>query len=248
MKRTNLFAAAAAVGLLTAAAPASAAVYTLTYQGTVTSGFDTGTFGIIGDLAGQHYTAVYTIDTGTPGATLGGFPGFASLTGQGAASPVKATLTINAITQSYGDFSGFLVEMDGPTSGFGDDSQTAIANAQDVVCGGGGQDCLVYDRQLFHSAGSAVHDLVDADLETAPASHVYGPGDMVFGSFSDYRIVDASIGEREYRARAFFAVEKVTAGTVGGGAVPEPGTWALMILGFGTVGAALRRRGLVAGA
>ena len=36
--------------------------------------------------------------------------------------------------------------------------------------------------------------------------------------------------------------------TGGGGAtggVPEPATWALMILGFGAAGAALRRRGLV---
>ena len=30
--------------------------------------------------------------------------------------------------------------------------------------------------------------------------------------------------------------------TVGGGAVPEPAAWALMILGFGAVGATLRRR------
>lgn len=32
--------------------------------------------------------------------------------------------------------------------------------------------------------------------------------------------------------------------TVGANAIPEPGTWLMMILGFGAVGAALRRRGL----
>ncbi len=34
----------------------------------------------------------------------------------------------------------------------------------------------------------------------------------------------------------------------GGGVIPEPGTWALMMAGFGLVGCALRRRGGAAGA
>ena len=36
--------------------------------------------------------------------------------------------------------------------------------------------------------------------------------------------------------------------TLNGGAVPEPGSWALMILGFGTMGTALRRRRALAAA
>lgn len=39
-----------------------------------------------------------------------------------------------------------------------------------------------------------------------------------------------------------FKITKLGAGNGGGGAVPEPGAWALMILGFGAVGATLRRR------
>lgn len=35
---------------------------------------------------------------------------------------------------------------------------------------------------------------------------------------------------------------QLSAGAGGGGAVPEPSTWAVMILGFGLAGAALRRR------
>ena len=34
------------------------------------------------------------------------------------------------------------------------------------------------------------------------------------------------------------------AGRLAGGAVPEPSTWAVMILGFGIVGASVRRRRL----
>lgn len=43
------------------------------------------------------------------------------------------------------------------------------------------------------------------------------------------------------------AFDDITLGsaTAGGGAVPEPATWAMMMLGFGTVGATLRRRAKV---
>ncbi|MBI1196456.1 MAG: PEP-CTERM sorting domain-containing protein [Phenylobacterium sp.] len=33
-----------------------------------------------------------------------------------------------------------------------------------------------------------------------------------------------------------------TDGAVGGGGVPEPATWALLVLGFGAAGATMRRR------
>lgn len=95
-----MLAATAATAMLVAGGPATAAIYTLTYEGVVASGYDTGTFGVIGDLAGYRYTAVFNVDTATSGATRTGFPGFDNLFGTMAASPVLATLTINAITRS----------------------------------------------------------------------------------------------------------------------------------------------------
>jgi hypothetical protein len=46
-------------------------------------------------------------------------------------------------------------------------------------------------------------------------------------------------------AREYYSVGLYTDGVVSGGAVvPEPGTWALMIVGFGAAGAMIRRRRL----
>lgn len=42
----------------------------------------------------------------------------------------------------------------------------------------------------------------------------------------------------------YFVMDDVTYSVGGGGAVPEPASWALMILGFGAVGATLRGRRL----
>jgi hypothetical protein len=44
--------------------------------------------------------------------------------------------------------------------------------------------------------------------------------------------------------RDFASIAEISSG-VGNGAVPEPATWAMMILGFGLVGAAARRRSTV---
>jgi hypothetical protein len=42
----------------------------------------------------------------------------------------------------------------------------------------------------------------------------------------------------------FIVFDNITLGsaTAGGGAVPEPGTWAMMLMGFGATGFAMRRR------
>lgn len=52
----------------------------------------------------------------------------------------------------------------------------------------------------------------------------------------DQAAFDRRMGDRTFDLSAYFGLTMSTA------AVPEPGTWALMILGFGAIGGAMRRR------
>jgi hypothetical protein len=74
-----------------------------------------------------------------------------------------------------------------------------------------------------------------------------GPVDMNFGSGGVLRV---SLNDADFNKGAFFGLDEgeKDGATITGkfklisNAVPEPGTWALMITGFGLVGATIRRR------
>ena len=80
--------------------------------------------------------------------------------------------------------------------------------------------------QLAHDFGS----LASFGLRTRP--------EAVFGS----PIATDKLRIRAYGGDNYFAVSEIQ-GFVASSAVPEPESWALMILGFGALGAALRHRG-----
>jgi hypothetical protein len=66
-------------------------------------------------------------------------------------------------------------------------------------------------------------------------------GARVFFDFSDGSRAEGFLRAVDGQANAStFVTERFIPG--GGGAVPEPATWAMMILGFGAAGAVLRRR------
>jgi hypothetical protein len=100
-----------------------------------------------------------------------------------------------------------------------------------------------------------------SSLDAAPTARTRGPGDLaVVGLKSDNSTVTANLstpdtgGFTSFDLSGFTGLSKVTFSSTRGYAldnlvvaasavsVPEPAGWALMILGFGGVGAALRRR------
>ena len=73
-------------------------------------------------------------------------------------------------------------------------------------------------------------------------SYNLAAGDYQQGDFIDQRD-NYDTGRLEYQNRARLVLTSITVGPASvEAAVPEPGTWALMIGGFGMVGMALRRR------
>ena len=67
-------------------------------------------------------------------------------------------------------------------------------------------------------------------------------GDQAFGRRVSYDFGDYSVNKVEFFSAGNSFEFDAIAGALRGGAVPEPATWAMMILGFGAVGAILRRR------
>lgn len=71
-----------------------------------------------------------------------------------------------------------------------------------------------------------------------------GPGAGAFDGAYSVCVYDASLGCSKQITRAYMTTDRVT---VRVGSIPEPGAWALMILGFAGVGGALRRRAVALG-
>ncbi len=220
--RPMALAAGVALSLILVNIAAAATVVT-TFTGTVSVGLDrTGLFGAPGaSLAGDAFKAVYTTDDTAPGAVSSSTTRFDSqITGGPGVSPVKASLEINGVTFFVSGGAGGETRRGGdtnPTSSVtlfaaGDDANTGLSN-------------FVSSFTDHFSLSSDYH---------AALNHVVrsddGTGDYFF----------TGDGTNTF-AWAKFDVATVTVQSVGG-AVPEPGPWALMVLGIGGLGAVLRRR------
>lgn len=228
MKRNTVLAGAlVAAGLLTGA-PASASSMIATFEGTVVSGWDAaGVFGKPGsDLAGLAYVQGFTYDTSlgarftsaTSDEVLGG-------TVIGTASPITdAWITINGVTHHQG-------------VGYYGDAATSqtTGRIQEVNDGFWGS---FEERSL---GGMTVSPLPPASLDVAFSRIVSLSGcgvSLNCGGASAFIDVDDPSTFAYYAA---FNPTSVTVASATGG-VPEPTSWALMILGFGLAGGALRLR------
>ena len=221
------------------------------YSGVLASGFDrTGVFGVAGrNLKGLPFLATFLRED-ADGAEISIGPLASSIAGEGAAAPLRAWLTIGGMQRSVGADQG--------------------AQVQGLICE---PDCEAeYFRHDVHYH-SEVHEpgfaeLSDGFLEVfgettgliLPSADYHdlpslGPGDPVAftGEFQfTYQlwVEDVLVFEEDVRGTLAPTALRVLPFDYEGepsAPVPEPGAWALMILGFGSAGSMLRiRRGRLA--
>lgn len=215
-----------AFALAITAAPAAAAVRIAHFAGTLVSGLDqTGLFGTPGaDLAGAAITASYRYDTAlglrnsNPGVSEEVFGGSYF----GISSPVTNTrITINGISH---DIASLTTSTAFTSLGFGIafDSYDFEDNALFQTANGAGN----FDVTTLAGFPSALDTLV------APRAVTLSNSYFQFTTFDKVNLVQSVRSYGEWEASATFSVT----------AVPEPASWALLLIGFGLVGGALRRR------
>lgn len=227
---------------LLAAWPAQAAEYIITYKGQVVSSFDgTGDFGVVGGtLDNLDFTAVFTLTVPLPGAiafdngTTGQIQGGAVF---GAPSPISATLTINNVTQAFGgNYDAYATQVNDS----GASSLDRIDHFAHHKFSGGGTSL---DTTIRLGISSTINDFVLSSNYTDNLTYTSLPGDSFNGNFgiSELTNFDTTVSRVAYGQLRTTSVT-IAAAPIGG-AVPEPATWALMIVGFGFVAGALRRQG-----
>ena len=237
--RTALIGAAVAAGMALSAGSAQALVYTVVYTGQIAPGGYDGT-GFFGSdpFVGRTFTLTYKVDTDTAGAAvaLSGLTA-SKLEGSGAANPVlSAVFKIGSQSIAFGDTYGYDRRYDNALAGpcpypcEAGMEQFARTTFFDNVAG-------VITSRSIGAAASAYgysYQFSGRDHYDAPPSDA----SHFFGNFSanEYTIAN-SVKTQKYDISANFKGVSYTVSVA-----PEPGAWALMILGFGGVGAALRRR------
>jgi hypothetical protein len=229
-KNTNLAARAAALaatGLLaaTVASGAQAAVVIATYTGTVSSGVDqAGFFGTQGaDLTGDSFTAVYTLDTASTANLSEYYSAYQDSLQYGSG---ESSITINGVTRTSPYVQDYLYAQPGfeQISGW---SNLLIGNVYYEYT------AFVFGDGLLTSIDPAVpvsYTITDGDGFGGADADGFGGG----GSFTGY---DGNGNNTDLN----FETDTVDV-TTDAAAVPEPATWMIMIVGFGMIGAAMRRR------
>lgn len=232
MKRILLL----AIPLAVIAAPVNATRYDIDYKGSVIDGQNNGIFGNVGtDLAGQAYDANFIFNMDQPGATISSLSGSYSSMGSGAAAPLSATLTLE----------GKVIEF-------------SPADSREIQSTRAGvdQDITYYDQYSevytvpFYSN---VHgDYISDDYHNYFTPFVKAP---FFGNNYVYNVPPddvATQGTPQNDSGGRFVLPDDSFGDLNVsqvsvtrlGALPEPTTWAMTIMGFGFIGWTIRRHKL----
>jgi len=219
----------AGVAMLGGVSQASAAIMDVTYTGTVTSGTDTlGVFGG-GSLVGLSWVATYTFDTSLGYIFSSPFGNYnyaygGSAYAAGHPSPVLSSMiTINgvgrAVDASYWgrDFGANTTELGGTYSEQYHHAENYSSGQQEYLT-----------NSIFNANGSLLASI------TTPFTHTVDADDIPYGTYA------LQIGTNFEYLTAHLTT--ITVSEHGVAAVPEPSTWAMMLLGFAGVGFAAYRK------
>lgn len=227
---SNFAAAAAAICVLAGASAASATVGVATFTGTLGfNGDNAAATGLFGPAAGAAFIAVYTFDTALGYHEL--VPGNREVNYGGSVYPLdtpilSASLTINGVTRA---FSGS-VYGNAQTFNHGDRDEILW-----VATGADGSQLLNY----FQTAPGVMGGDFSRSFDVSP-SGPYAPGGIPNVNFlGNYGRFTLNGQNDVYLKATHLTVEMQLAPTA---SVPEPATWAMMLMGFGGLGTLLRRR------
>lgn len=221
--------AALAIAGLMLAQPASARLKQAVWTGTISSGFDTkGIFGAPNtDLAGASYTSVYRYDTAVGNRAI--TPDYDSLWG-GSAYGVPSPVSVANITINGHRYDFTLGQNDNvytyPVSIYG------IAHQVSAYYDVSGETRADYMRNdgLFPAYTNLDDNL---PLSLVPAGYPSSPSDRkMFINGPIWYPYSPNDAFAQFDGDAWLAISDV----------PEPASWAMMTIGFGFAGAALRRR------
>ncbi|MGZ5986742.1 MAG: PEP-CTERM sorting domain-containing protein [Caulobacteraceae bacterium] len=240
----RLMAACVAAAALLAAGEASATVYNLTYSGHVTQAFDStladgpSFLGAASALAGQAFTAHVVFNNAVPGQGHSSNAFTDTIYGPGVAT---ADITLAGHTFTLGSTTGLDERTDyrlDPTCTLNCNQGSWLVEASNETVDPSGLHTLQYIN-LF-AGGVQVSGLGHA---TAP-DYTNPPVDI--GAFMALFQQNQGGGPQDtlYDTEVSVHIDSITGGDrwVPAGGVPEPGVWAMMLVGFGGLGAVMRGR------
>lgn len=246
MKMHALIAGVAAAAVVST--PASAGITIVTYEGLVRTGYDyTGYFGQAERaLDGAHFSARYVLsDDGAAGITFN--PPTSSefdLLHLGAGATLTgASITIFGVTRELscagaGDYCAVTHHQSANEGGVWGVSTSLQSFGVDARI-----PTITDSQSLNLSLTSSSNPVTPSFDYRIPFTYSFQPGDVAAGSLAIARYVDPVVGPGGFYTDRVIAQLAPTSVAV---SVPEPGTWGLMLLGFGVAGVALRRRTLSA--
>ncbi len=237
----------AIIGLSASALEANATIMQLDYSGTVVDGIDqTGVFAAPNtDLSGYSFTARFVFDT-EPFAdqTIWNTADRQHIDGStafGGHSPaISAELTINGHTFNIGG-AGYGVIDSLITSNFSLQSHRADDDFNDNVIYGGN----ILTNSILASPGALLLPIDQAYYYSVTGNDVGSGSFLLYAAYANVPTL-----QYIYYARGDLAPTTVTATVLEQGpslppfsvSVPEPTSWALMTVGLGSLGVAMRKR------